>query len=164
MAHPGTYYYTADYIERSRLRAGDGALIPLGSNNDETVQATYEEYVRKYGKENADYLMEVMGAWKKHYNRAVYIEMGVGDGSACERLAREEAERRGWSFERLEGDLILIRRLIEGDWEEDFLVVEPGGKVVPAYDEDILDWVEAEPSRKTEAAPLGVSGPGGESE
>ena len=31
---------------------------------------------RKYGKDNADYLMEVMGGWQKHYKRAAYIDMG----------------------------------------------------------------------------------------
>ena len=31
-------------------------------------------WVKKYGKKNADYLMEVMGAWRQHYDRAAYIE------------------------------------------------------------------------------------------
>jgi len=94
--------------------------------------------VQKYGKENADYLMEVMGGWQKHYKRAAYIEMGVGDGSGVEAKAREDAARRGWVFDRVAGDLVLIRRLIEGDWENDFLVLKPGEQVKMTYDEQII--------------------------
>jgi len=41
----------------------------------------------------------------------------VADASEIEQQARDEAERRGWAFERIEGNLVLVRRLIEGDWE-----------------------------------------------
>ena len=58
---------------------------------------------------------------------------------------REEAARRGWTFERVAGDLVLIRRLIEGEWESDFLVLEPGHQIAMSYDEGVvgcrvLDW------------------------
>jgi len=132
---PGTYWYAQDYIERDD---GQGGTLSLGSNVDTKVNETYEEYVRKYGKENADYLMEVMGGWQKHYKRAAYIEMGVGDGSKVEAKAREDAARRGWVFDRVAGDLVLIRRLVEGDWENDFLVLKPGEQVKMTYDEQVI--------------------------
>jgi len=34
---------------------------------------------------------------------------------------------------------VLIRRLIEGDWDEDFLVLEPGTSVQMVYDERVVD-------------------------
>ena len=132
---PGTYWYAQDYVERDD---GQGGTLSLGSIVDAKVNETYEEYVQKYGKENADYLMEVMGGWQKHYKRAAYIEMGVGDGSKVEAKAREDAARRGWVFDRVAGDLVLIRRLIEGDWENDFLVLKPGEQVKMTYDEQII--------------------------
>ena len=98
----------------------------------------YDEYVRKYGQDNADYLMEVMGAWQKHYKRAAYIEMGIGDGTEVEDKAKAEAERRGWVFDRVAGDMVLIRRLVEGDWEDDFLIVRPGEQVKMTYDEGVI--------------------------
>ena len=73
--------------------------------------------------------MEVMGAWADHYKRAVFIDMGVGDGAAVESLARSEAQRRGWEFEHITGDLVLVRRLLFGDWNDDFLVLQPGQRV-----------------------------------
>ena len=132
---PGTYWYAHDYVERDD---GQGGTLSLGSNVDAKVNEAYEEYVQKYGKENADYLMEVMGGWQKHYKRAAYIEMGVGDGSKVEAKAREDAARRGWTFDRVAGDLVLIRRLIEGEWENDFLVLKSGEQVKMTYDEQVI--------------------------
>jgi hypothetical protein len=63
---PGTYWYAHDYIERDD---GAGTALSMGSGSDTDLQAVYGEYVAKYGKDNADYLMEVMGAWQKHYQR-----------------------------------------------------------------------------------------------
>jgi hypothetical protein len=133
--HPGTYWYALDYIER-RDSASTG--LSLGSGMDTDISAVYDEYVEKYGKDNADYLMEVMGAWQSHYQRAVFIDMGVGDGTVVEARAREEATRRGWIFERITGDLVLIRRLLIGDWAGDFLVLKPGQQMVMTYDDGIV--------------------------
>ena len=133
--YPGTYWYAQDYIERED---GSGAALSMGSGSDTDLQAVYDEYVQKYGRDNADYLMGVMGAWQQHYRRAAFIDMGVAEGAAVEARAQAEAARRGWSFDRLSGDLVLIRRLLEGDWEEDFLVVPPGQQVVMTYDDGVI--------------------------
>jgi len=138
----GTYWYVQDYIERDD---GQGGSLSLGSAADSGMNKTYEEYVRKFGKENADYLMEVMGAWQKHYKRAAYIELGIGDGSQVEAKARGEAARRGWTFDRVAGDMVLIRRLLEADWadgaaagRDDFLVLKPGEQVKMTYDAGVI--------------------------
>lgn len=133
-AHPGTYYYTADYVERS-----DGVSVALGATSDERRRKVYKEYVEKYGQDNADYLMEVMGAWARNYSRAAFIEMGVGPSDGAEHRARQEAEQRGWAFEKLTGDLSLIRKLVNGQWDEDFLVVKPGERVQVTYDARIVE-------------------------
>lgn len=146
-ATPGTYWYTQDYIER---RSDPGSTLALGSGSQADLESVYAEYVEKYGRENADYLMEVMGAWQRHYQRAVYIDLGVGDGTAVEAFAQEEAARRGWVFERMAGDLVLIRRLLYGDWGDDsentpgsdFLILQPGQSVKMAYDDRIIDCVD----------------------
>ncbi len=138
-ANPGTYWYAPDYMERNT--GGDDRTVGLGASGDDAqVQETYQEYVAKYGQDNADYLMEVMGAWKAHYSRAAYIdtaEMRLPDYS---QEAREVAERRGWTFQRLAGSFVLVRDLLEGRWDaERFLVVEPGQTVQPSYDQRIIN-------------------------
>ena len=137
--YPGTYWYSQDYIERDD---GSGTALSMGSGSDEQLQSQYQDFVEKYGKDNADYLMQVMGAWQQHYQRAVYIDLEIGDGQAVEAKAQAEATRRGWSFERLKGDLALVRRLINGEWGlepgSDFLVLQPGQSAEIALNEDIL--------------------------
>jgi hypothetical protein len=134
-SNPGTYWYSQDYIER---RDSTSQVLAMGSSIDVDMQGVYDSYVEKYGQDNADYLMEVMGAWQKHYNRAAFIDLGVGDASAVEEKTRAEAGRRGWTFERLQGDITLIRRLLQGTWDEDFLVVSPGQQVVMTGDDSII--------------------------
>jgi hypothetical protein len=132
---PGTYWYSPDYIERG---AQDGELTALGASDALDIEEEYDRYVAKYGKDNADYLMEVMGAWRSHYQRAAYIDLGIGDNSQVESRAREEADRRGWQFERVAGDLVLVRRLLNGDWGDDFLTLQPGQKLAMSYDERVI--------------------------
>ena len=132
---PGTYWYALDYMERDD---GAGGSMGLGAGTGIKGQAVYEEYVEKYGQENADYLMEVMGAWQAHYKRAAYIDMGVGDGSKVEQMARDDASRRGWAFEKVSGDVVLMRRLVFGDWEHDFLILQPGEQLKMTYDDGVI--------------------------
>lgn len=123
-AHPGTYWYSRDYLERNPSGSG----VALGAASIEVSETLYQTYVEKYGQDNADYLMEVMGEWGKHYERAVFID--TGNSSAFEAIAREQAERRGWLFERKTGDRRLIHQLVNGEWsDDDFLVVPPNHHV-----------------------------------
>ena len=112
--------------------------LSMGSGISLDLEAEYNNYVEKYGKDNADYLMEVMGAWSSHYNRAVYIDLGLGDASRVEEQAQSEAQRRGWAFERLKGDIDLVRRLVNGEWDQDFLVVPPGQRIAMQVGDDVI--------------------------
>jgi hypothetical protein len=140
---PATYWYVADQLERKDgYRASVGGLA-IGSDTDAEIEATRAEYVAKYGEDNADYLMEVLGGWRVHYGRAAFVSMGVADEAASEAAARDEAERRGWAFERIEGSLVLLRRLIDGDWDEDMLVLQPGERLAMSYDDGVVKAVPA---------------------
>jgi Protein of unknown function (DUF1638) len=135
-AHPGTYWYVQDYLERDD--GTGGMALGVGIATDEDLQKTYEEYLRKYGKDNADYLIEMLGAFAAHYDRAALIDLGISDISAIEAKARAAAERRGWAFERVTGSLDLLRRLVGGEWEEDFLVLQPGEQLAMSYDDGVV--------------------------
>jgi hypothetical protein len=134
-AHPGTYWYVQDYLERS----SEGPFAGLGAVSDAEARATHEEYVRLYGLDNADYLMEVLGAWRSHYDRAAFIDLGIGDATPARERAKTEAAARAWSFEAIAGSLVLVRRLIDGDWDErDFLTLRPGERLAMSYDDDVV--------------------------
>ena len=133
---PGTYWYAQDYLERN---SGDTAALAMGQGAEADMQSLYEHYVQKYGKAKADRLMEIMDGWLNHYKRAVYLDIGLGGDGKVEAQARVEADRRGWIYERIAADLDLVRRLLEGEWDADFLVVPPGQKITMSYDEDIIE-------------------------
>lgn len=135
-AHPGTYWYSTDYMERSKSSGGLGAAIPG------VIDGVYEEYVEKYGKDNADYLMEVMGEWSNHYSRAVFIDTNQGNTTYFEQIAQEQAQRRGWLFERKEGNRRLLEALVNGQWNDDeFLIVPPGYTIQQSTDTTLIQVV-----------------------
>jgi hypothetical protein len=135
---PGTYWYVQDFVERAD---GETGALSIGAISSADTDAVYAEYVEKYGADNADYLMETMSAWQSHYERAGYIEMdGAGEGAAFAK-AQQDAAENGWRFERLAGDLVLIKKLLDGDWDEDFLTLASGQQVQMVGGEEIIKAV-----------------------
>jgi len=147
--HPGTYYLTTGWLERNFGKSGNrpadlvaydrpaygmqGVMSKLGLTD------SYEQMVETYGREAADYLMATVGDWMKNYDRFTYLRMAVCDEEPYLKRAQREAEERDWRFEVRDGDLSLLRRLFEGPWDEDFVVVPPGGQIVALDDERVLD-------------------------
>lgn len=133
--HPGTYWYSVDYMERAEAGAG----VALGAAGIEESEAQYEEYVAKWGKETADMLIEEMRKWSQHYTRAAFIDTGLGDSTQFEQMARDKAQKEGWIFERHQGNNRLLAALVNGAWEdEDFLVVPPEHTIRQDYRDERL--------------------------
>ena len=139
---PGTYWYTQDFMERTD---GDSKFSAMGSTSDDEMQTQYDSFVLKYGRENADYLMEVMGSWQSHYERAAFIDLGLMDNSVFEQETQSAAAQRGWRYEKLAGDLIMFRNLLNGDWDDNFIVIPPHHSVGLAYNECIFTVQSNEP-------------------
>ncbi len=139
-AHPGTYYMTTGWAERNvsgdytkPAYGQDGVMGKLG------LTQSYEELVEKYGKENADFIMQTMGDWTKNYSRFHYIKMGVCDETEFIERTQKEAKERGWDFVQSDGNWALLEKLFNGTWDEDFVVVKPGKTISARNDELILD-------------------------
>ena len=133
---PGTYYMTTGWYERA---VGGAPLEDQSSVQHLPGASGYDELVRRYGRDNADYIAETLGSWSKNYSRMLYLEMGATDEQPIIEAARAEAESRGWSFERRKGDRTLMEKFFGGDWDEDFVVIPPGGHIVACNDDRILD-------------------------
>ena len=132
-AHPGTYFRTTGWNERGMGTEEDDIHDQLGTNR------TYQEYVEKYGEDNAKYIIETLGGWKAVYSQMTYIDMGMSLDDAYAGKAREEADANGWTFDRVAGDWTLFKGMLEGDWtDEDFLTVEVGDVVAPSFDDCIF--------------------------
>ncbi|MBI3971126.1 MAG: DUF1638 domain-containing protein [Chloroflexi bacterium] len=149
-AHPGTYYFSAEWLERGAASglAAAGAAADEGMAYGSRLPSKFETLVRQYGEDNARYLMEVMGSWRQHYTRAAYIGQPCTRCdlvSACSHDApyharvRAAAERNGWQYVELDGDSNLVARLLEGSWdEEDIIVVPAGSTIVATFDERVV--------------------------
>lgn len=140
--HPGTYYMTTGWAERntfgdagySRPAYGkQGVMGKLG------LAEPYEDMVAKYGKENADFIMETMGDWRKNYSNMLYLTMDVCDEKPYIDAAKAEAAKYNWQFEQRPGEWSLLKKLFSGEWNDDFLIVQPGQKIVARNDDAVLD-------------------------
>ncbi len=139
-SHPGVYFKTTGWIERG---ADTHQANPQSIARESGMVLSYEELVAKYGEDNARFLQEELCNMTRNYNGLTYIAMGIEPDDRFERQTREEAARRGWNYERLEGQMGLILQLVDGPWDADkFLVVPPGSRVVSSFDERII---KAEP-------------------
>ena len=135
-SHDGVYFHTSGWIERGN------DLDQFGMQTvEDQIGATmsYEELVEKYGEDNAKFLYDEFQAMRRNYKQITFIEMGIEPDDRFERHAEEEAKQHGWKYEKVQGNLSLIHRLVDGIWDEkDFLVAQPGQKIAPAYDGSII--------------------------
>jgi hypothetical protein len=108
LTEPGSYFLTRGYI-------GDGT----GSVFDEHARME-----QRYGAARAASLFKKMLA---HYRRIIHIIMpGSETVESDRRYARHNAERFGLDYVEIDGTDALIRRMVEGGWDGDILVVPPG--------------------------------------
>ncbi|MDX9973701.1 MAG: DUF1638 domain-containing protein [FCB group bacterium] len=126
-SHPGTYWYSPGWI--------DSSLMPGIERHD----AVRKQYIEQYGEENADYLMEMEQGWLKAYSNCAYVDLGFNDTERYKEYTKRCAEWLGWKYEALEGDPNMLVRFVEGQWDgDDFLVVQPGRRIVPTHDDLVL--------------------------
>jgi len=126
--HPGTYWYSPGWI--------DTVLMP----GQKRLDQIYREYQEKYGDENARYLLEVEQHWIHEYTTAAYVDLGFYDTRHCKELTKECARQLNWNYDELKGDPQLLIHFLEGNWNpEDYLVVQPGQKIIASFDERIFD-------------------------
>jgi len=124
---PGTYFQSAGWLEHS---PANGEIRRQDITFGPTANVTREQLAKKYGEDNADYLLEQFKNLTQHYERLAYITTPVPESARWEAAAREIARQRGWKFERLAGDIGWLRRLLDADWKEpEFLVLKPGERV-----------------------------------
>jgi hypothetical protein len=105
-AEPGTYYLTKGWIE-----AGDN---PFGK---------YDRLVERYGEEKAHWLM---GQMLKNYTRLAFINTGQYELERYRDYSQRTAERFGLRYEEIPGSNALIKKMLHGPWDGEFVVARPG--------------------------------------
>lgn len=135
-AQPGTYFQSPGWLENSpppgEIRQ---QYFTFGPNSN----VTRESLVEKYGEENADFLLEQFGDFTRHYRRLAFIDTPVPAAGKWEQAARALADKQGWKFDCIPGDLGWLRRLLDAEWNEnEFLRLEPGQRVVMRPDARLI--------------------------
>jgi thiol-disulfide isomerase/thioredoxin len=132
--HPGTYYYTSGWFERSGVK-----VVERKVQDGYGLGKKYEEYLKKYGEDNAKYLIEFENSWIENYSQVTFIDIDFVNFLNYNEEAKKIAAERKWKYDEVEGNIRLIKKLIDGEWdEEEFLVVPPGEEIIASYDEKIL--------------------------
>lgn len=139
---PGTYYYTSGWLECARRRGNKTALwggyaLPAAANLG--LSGMYEQWVAKFGEDQAKYLLEEMSRWNTAYSHGTLIDFDFTKTLKLDEQVRQICQDKGWLFDQIDGDLSLFHRLLDGDWpDSDFLILEPGQKVVATFDDKII--------------------------
>ena len=105
-AEPGTYYLTKGWIE-----VGD------------TPFAEHDRLIQRFGAERAQYIYQVMMG---KYKRLALINTGQYELEKYREYTRRTAERFGLRFEEIEGADTLVKKMIHGPWDDEFVVIPPG--------------------------------------
>ncbi len=103
---PGTYYLTKGWIEVS-----------------DTPFEEHKRLIEKYGETRADRMMAIM---LKNYTRLAYIDTGQANQDHYRQYARRTAGQFNLRYEEIPGSRALVRKMVDGPWDDDFVVVRPG--------------------------------------
>ncbi|HEX9115230.1 MAG TPA: DUF1638 domain-containing protein [Anaerolineae bacterium] len=105
-AEPGTYYLTKGWVE-------------VG----ETPFSEYERTVLKFGAARAERIYKLMMA---NYKRLALINTGNYDIDRYRDYARQTAARFNLRYEEIAGSDTMVRKLLFGPWNDEFIVLPPG--------------------------------------
>lgn len=123
----GAYWYTSGWIENTR------------TPSKESYDYYYKQYCEEYGEENTEYLMEAQFDWHNKYKSLGYIDMPGLNFPHYEKYSREAAAHLGWQFNKIQGDMSLLNDFLAGRWDDErFLVAEPGERIAPSFDQNII--------------------------
>ncbi len=138
--HPGTYYFSSGWLEYAKRRGDKGSLWSgAPANANLSLKGAYDQWVKKYGEEQAKYLLEEMTRWTNHYSHGTLIDFEFLKDLNLQGQVRQICADKGWQYEQIPGDMRLFDELLEGDWPEaEFLVVQPGQRVVASFDEKVI--------------------------
>jgi hypothetical protein len=130
--NPGTYYRSTGWLERGK---GLQQLTHSTIGMDESLEAL----IAKYGEDNGRYLYDELTRYQSQYSKLAFLETGLEPNARFLAEAAAEAADKGWSFERLAGDLAWLRRMVEGTWAEtEFAIAGPGQRIVASFDADVV--------------------------
>jgi len=110
---PGTYYLTKGWIESS-----------------ETPFSEYDILVKRYGEQIAQ---RIINQILRNYTRLAFINTGNNKLEYYREHARSMAERFNLRYEEIQGSDVIIKKMLYGPWNDEFVIIPPG-KTVSFFD------------------------------
>ena len=129
-ANQGVYFRSVAWVERAGQMHDQ--LFAGGLSQDR------ETLIAKYGEEAGQYLYEEATRYHRSYSKLTYIRTASEFDDACAAQAQAEAKEKRWTYEEFAGSLTLFRRLLQGSWDSDFLVVPSHNRIAATYNENIM--------------------------
>ncbi len=128
--NPGTYWYSRGWIECS-IQPGEERYIN-----------TLNQYVERYGEENAEYLMNMEQGWFSKYNKAAFINWKcLGNTEYYKSYTKKCAQYLKWDYTELNGDFLLMEKILNGYFEDGDVQVIPAGKTITlSHNENIINY------------------------
>ena len=87
----------------------------------------YEYAVEKYGRKMGDTVMRTM---YNNYKYFIYIDSGIGDYETAAARVSPLAKAADIEIQKIEASAGVLRKMITLNFDEDFLLVPPGEKVI----------------------------------
>jgi hypothetical protein len=112
-SEPGTYYLTKGWIESS-----------------ETPFSEYDILVKRYGEQIAQ---RIINQILKNYTRLAFINTGNDKLEYYREHARSMAERFNLRYEEIQGSDAIIKKMLYGPWNDEFVIIPPG-KTISFFD------------------------------
>jgi Protein of unknown function (DUF1638) len=135
-------FNTSGWLECAKRRGGQGQFwgaAALPANSGPNFKAKYDEWVAKFGEEQAKYLLEEMSRWTNAYTHGTLIDFDFARELGLRQQVQQVCNDKGWQYDEIPGDLRLFEKLLARDWPQaEFLVLKPGQKVVATFDDHVI--------------------------
>jgi len=110
---PGTYYLTRGWIESGT-----------------TPFSEYDILVEQYGNQIAQ---RIINKILKNYTRLAFINTSNNTLKSYQEHARNTADRFNLRYEEIQGSDAIIRKMLHGPWNDEFVIIPPG-KTISFFD------------------------------
>ena len=122
---PGTYYISSGwYQEKLKPENAKDKEIWVGTNG-----LGSQEIIEKYGESNSKEIIDFFSSWQGNYQRAAFIDTGIGTADLCAKYARQMAEEYSWQYQAIKGSLSLVTRLLTATESDDQILLVPPGHI-----------------------------------
>ncbi len=111
---------------RGLVQPGTMYLTNGWTKDTEGILQQYDELLEEYDEETRDDLLEMMYA---HYNSVTVIDTGCYQMDETMEYAQKTCELMDFELKTTQGYTVMIEKLFSGDWDNNFLIMEPGQAV-----------------------------------